>query len=227
LIADVIGRAAPDIVILQEATRADVVADLGARLSMRAVSADGQSLGFLSRIPIAHHAWHRPRISRHAFLEIQPADVDIRVFGLHLSAVHSAWTERRRTLELRALLRGIAAHQHGFHVLVGDFNTLAPGELLDVGQLPARLRALVWLSGGSIRWRTIRRVLDAGYLDAFRTLHPDAPGLTFPVWNPHVRLDYLFLPSNRRAALVASEVVSDGPVAEASDHLPLLTELAV
>jgi len=226
LIADVIGRAAPDIVILQEATRADVVADLGARLSMRAVSADGQSLGFLSRIPIAHHAWHRPRISRHAFLEIQPADVDIRVFGLHLSAVHSAWTERRRTLELRALLRGIAAHQHGFHVLVGDFNTLAPGELLDVGQLPARLRALVWLSGGSIRWRTIRRVLDAGYLDAFRTLHPDAPGLTFPVWNPHVRLDYLFLPSNRRAALVASEVVSDGPVAEASDHLPLLTELA-
>ena len=126
-----------------------------------------------------------------------------------------------------ALLRGIAAHQHGFHVLVGDFNTLAPGELLDVGQLPARLRALVWLSGGSIRWRTIRRVLDAGYLDAFRTLHPDAPGLTFPVWNPHVRLDYLFLPSNRRAALVASEVVSDGPVAEASDHLPLLTELAV
>jgi len=62
---------------------------------------------------------------------------------------------------------------------------------------------------------------------AFRTLHPDAPGLTFPVWNPHVRLDYLFLPSNRRAALVASEVVSDGPVAEASDHLPLLTELAV
>jgi exodeoxyribonuclease-3 len=227
LIADVIGRAAPDIVILQEATRADVVADLGARLSMRAVSADGQSRGFLSRIPIAHHAWHRPRISRHAFLEIQPADVDIRVFGLHLSAVHSAWTERRRTLELRALLRGIAAHQHGFHVLVGDFNTLAPGELLDVGQLPARLRALVWLSGGSIRWRTIRRVLDAGYLDAFRTLHPDAPGLTFPVWNPHVRLDYLFLPSNRRAALVASDVVSDGPVAEASDHLPLLTELAV
>jgi len=227
LIADVIGRTAPDIVILQEATRADVVADLGARLSMRAVSAEGQSLGFLSRIPIAHHAWHRPRISRHAFLEIQPADVDIRVFGLHLSAVHSAWTERRRTLELRALLRGIAAHQHGFHVLVGDFNTLAPGELLDVGQLPARLRALVWLSGGSIRWRTIRRVLDAGYLDAFRTLHPDAPGLTFPVWNPHVRLDYLFLPSNRRAALVASEVVSDGPVAEASDHLPLLTELAV
>jgi exodeoxyribonuclease-3 len=226
-IADVIANASPDIVILQEATRVDVVRDLGAQLSMHAVSAEGQSLAFLSRVPIAHHAWHRPRISRHAFLEIQPADTAFRIFGLHLSAVHSAWTERRRTLELRALLRGITAHQHGLHVLVGDFNTLAPGELLDVGQLPARLRALVWLSGGTIRFRTIRRVLDAGYLDAFRTLHPDAPGLTFPVWNPHVRLDYLFLPSSWRAALVASEVVLGGPVREASDHLPLLTELAI
>jgi len=226
-IADVIARASPDIVVLQEATRGDVVRDVGTRLSMQAVSEEGQSLAFLSRIPIAHHAWHRPRVSRHAFLEIQPAGATFRIFGLHLSAVHSAWTERRRTLELRALLRGIAAHQHGFHVLVGDFNTLAPGEVLEVRQLPARLRALVWLSGGTIRWRTIRRVLDAGYLDAFRTLHPDTPGLTFPVWNPHVRLDYLFLPSAWRAALVASEVVSDGPVREASDHLPLLTELAV
>jgi exodeoxyribonuclease-3 len=227
LIAEVVARAAPDIVILQEATQVDVVRELGTLLSMQAVSADGQSLAFLSRVGIAHYAWHRPRISRHAFLEIQPADSAFRIFGLHLSAVHAAWTERRRALELRALLRAIAAHQNGFHVLAGDFNTLAPGELLDTRQLPARLRALVWLSGGAIRYRTIRRVLDAGYLDAFRTLHPDAPGLTFPVWNPHVRLDYLFLPSTWRAALVSSEVVSDGPVREASDHLPLLTEVAI
>jgi endonuclease/exonuclease/phosphatase family metal-dependent hydrolase len=47
------------------------------------------------------------------------------------------------------------------------------------------------------------------------------------VWNPHVRLDYLFLPSAWRAALIASEVVMNGPVAQASDHLPLLTELLV
>jgi exodeoxyribonuclease-3 len=226
-IAEVIALASPDIVVLQEATHPGVVGELGVRLSMQAVAAEGQSLAFLSRIPIARHAWRRPRISRHAFLEIQPADMAFRIFGLHLSAVHAAWTERRRMLELRALLRGIAAHQHGFHVLVGDFNTLAPGELLDVRQLPGRLRALVWLSGGTIRFRTIRRVLDAGYVDAFRTLHPDAPGPTFPVWNPHVRLDYLFLPSAWRAALIASEVVMNGPVAQASDHLPQLTELLV
>jgi exodeoxyribonuclease-3 len=226
-IAEVVAQTSPDVIILQEATRPSVVADLGERLSMQAWSADGQSVAFLSRVPIAHHAWHRPRISRHAFLEVQPQGSEFRIFGLHLSAVHAAWTEHRRALELTALLRGIAAHQHGFHVLVGDFNTLAPGELLEIGRLPARLRALVWLSGGRIRSRTIRRVLDAGYVDAFRTLHPDAPGLTFPVWDPHVRLDYLFLPSTRRAALVSCEVVTSGPVRSASDHLPLLTELAV
>ena len=226
-IADVIAAASPDLVILQEATRASVVADIGARLSMQAAAADGQSLGFLSRVPIAQHAWYHPRVSRHAFLEVQPQGTEFRIFGLHLSAVHSAWTEHRRTLELGALLRAIATHQHGCHVLMGDFNTLAPGEYLDVRRLPARLRALVWLSGGRIRWRTIRRVLDAGYIDAFRALHPDAPGPTFPVWDPHIRLDYLFLPGAWRSALVSSEVITSGPVDQASDHLPLLTELSL
>jgi len=102
----------------------------------------------------------------------------IRLFGLHLSAVRAAWTERRRVFELRSLLRSIAEHQGGFHVLAGDFNTLAPGEDLDLKRLPPRLRPFVWLSGGRIRWRTIREVVAAGYVDAFRLRHPDDPGLT-------------------------------------------------
>ena len=109
----------------------------------------GNSLGFMSREPVASFGWHKPRISRHAFLEIQLPGSEVRVFGVHLSAVHAAWTERRRTLEFRALLKSIAQHQHGLHLLAGDFNTLAPGELLDLRKLPSRLRALVWLSGGS------------------------------------------------------------------------------
>ena len=35
------------------------------------------------------------------------------------------------------LLASIAGHQHGFHVLTGDFNTLAPGEMLERRLLPA------------------------------------------------------------------------------------------
>jgi exodeoxyribonuclease-3 len=225
-IGEVIAACEPHIVVLQEATDPSVVEALAQRLSMAWGARRGQSLAFLSRMPLEHHAWHRPRISRHAFVELQPEGVALRIFGVHLSAVHAAWTERRRALEFRALLRTIAAHQHGRHVIVGDFNTVAPGELLDVRQLPARLRALVWLSGGQIRYRTIKAVLEAGYADAFRGLHPDLPGATFPTWSPHVRLDYLFVPSAWAPDVRTCEVVTGGPARDASDHFALLTTIA-
>jgi exodeoxyribonuclease-3 len=179
----------------------------------------------MSRDPVMHAEWHKPRVSRHAFLEIVPAGNAWRVFGVHLSAVHAAWTERRRVFELRALLSSIAQHQHGPHALVGDFNTLAPGELLDVRKLPARLRALVWLSGGRIRWRTIQTILDAGYADAFRHLQPDLVGCTFPTWDPHVRLDYLFVPAVVVDRVARCQVLAADQAHAASDHFPLVAEL--
>src|SRR5262249_46876660 len=154
-----------------------------------------ESLGYLSRRPVAHAQWHRPRLSRHAFIELIPEGAALGIFGVPLSAVHAAWTERRRLSELRARLASIAAHQHGFHVLAGDFNTLAPGEDLDVRRLPPRLRPLVWLSGGRIKWVTIHTVVEAGDVDAFRTRHPGDPGMTMPSWDPHVRLHYAFVPT--------------------------------
>lgn len=227
-LAAVIRACEPDIVVLQEATDPAVVKRLASEAGMaQCGSRKGESLAFLSRLPVQHFAWYRPRISRHAFLEIQLAGTEVRVFGLHLSAVHAAWTERRRIMELRALLKAIARHQHGFHVLTGDFNTLAPGELLDFRKLPGRLRALVWLSGGSVRWRTIQIVLDAGYVDAYRMLHANVPGFTFPTWDPHVRLDYLFLPSRYLGQLQSCEIIDLPGARDASDHLPIMSVLQV
>ena len=117
--------------------------------------------------------------------------------------------------------------QPGPHALVGDFNTLAPGELLDIRELPQRLRALVWLSGGRVRWRTIQAVLDAGYVDVFRHLHPDRVGNSFPTWKPHARLDYLFVPGGFVASARACGVITDPPAAGASDHFPVRAELDV
>jgi endonuclease/exonuclease/phosphatase family metal-dependent hydrolase len=226
-LAAVIRVAAPDLVVLQEASKPAVVEQLARDTGMTQWGARaGHSLGFLSRIPI-DAAWHRPRVSRHAFLEITPAGTPWRVFGVHLSAVHAAWTERRRVYELRALLAAIGREQPGPHALVGDFNTLAPGELLDARKLPARLRALVWLSGGRIRWRTIQTVLDAGYVDAFRHCHPDLVGNTFPTWDPHVRLDYLFIPGGFIAGVRACDVLVRAEPKDASDHFPLCAELDV
>jgi exodeoxyribonuclease-3 len=225
-LAAVVRACEPDLVVLQEATDPHVVGRLADLTGMQQhASQQGQSLGFLSRQPVKGHGWHKPRISRHAFLEIELPAGPARVFGVHLSAVHAAWTERRRTEELRALLRAIREHQHGFHVLTGDFNTLAPGELLDFTKLPGRLRALVWLSGGTVRWRTIQMVLDAGYVDGYRLLHPDTPGLTFPTWDPHVRLDFLFVPNRYTGQLTSCEVMDVPGARDASDHLPVLSVL--
>jgi exodeoxyribonuclease-3 len=225
-LAQIINTCAPDLVLLQEATRPEVVEALASATGMPVWrSFARQSLAFLSRRPVAHAAWHRPRFSRHAFIEVIPRDVDLRVFGVHLSAVHAAWTERRRTVELRGLLRSIAQHQAGFHLLAGDFNTLAPGELLDVAALPRRLRALVWLSGGRIKWRTIQLVLDAGYVDAYRLRHLEEIGHTFPTWSPHVRLDYVFVPAQFADRVVACEVVRHADALRASDHFPVMASL--
>ncbi len=225
-IAAVVNSCDPDVVVFQEATRPDVIARLAGLCGMAESGTQrGTSLGYMSRHPTRHRAWHRPRFSRHAFLEIHPAGIDCRVFGVHLSAVHAAWTERRRVIELGNLLRTIERHDRGFHVLAGDFNTLAPGELLDIRKLPRRLRALVWFSGGRIRWRTIAVILTAGYVDGYRRLHPEDAGLTFPVWDPHVRLDYVFVPADEAARLVSCRVVRHDPAPAASDHFPLLAEL--
>ena len=226
-LAEVIAACRPDLVVFQEATRPDVIERLAGDCGMaESGSRPNMSLGFMSREKTAHHAWHRPLTSRHAFLEIRPSGADFRVFGVHLSAVHAAWTERRRAIELGSLLRSIDRHERGFHVLAGDFNTLAPGELLDVRKLPHRLRALVWMSGGRIRWRTIQIILNAGYADGFRGLHPDDPGLTFPVWDPHVRLDYVFVPADHAGKLRTCEVIRPPKATEASDHFPLLAEIS-
>ena len=224
----VIRDCAPDLVIFQEATKPAVVERLAEGAGMKFCgSRPRESLAFMSRLPIVHREWHRPRLSRHAFLEVVPEGDRVRVFGVHLSAVHAAWTERRRVQELRALVKSIEQHQHGFHVLAGDFNTLAPGELLDIRQLPHRLKALVWLSGGRIRWRTIQVILDARYRDVFRAVHPEQSGLTFPTWNPHVRLDYFFTPEACVKQAQECRVVDHAQVKAASDHFPLFAEFAL
>lgn len=225
-LASTINAALPDVVLLQEATRPSVVERLAKQTDMAQwATFHRQSLGFMSRQPVEHYEWHRPRFSRHAFLEVIPAGTRLRLFGVHLSAVHAAWTERRRVFEVRALLKSIARHQTGLHVLAGDFNTLAPGEILDQRRLPPRLRPFVWLSGGRIRWRTIQVILDAGYVDGFRVEHASEPGFSFPTWGPHLRLDYVFVPRAQAERLLKCELLCGREAEQASDHFPLVAEL--
>jgi endonuclease/exonuclease/phosphatase family metal-dependent hydrolase len=226
-IAAVVAGCAADLVVLQEASNPDVVQRVAERCGMPYfASRAGESVAFMSRLEIEHHAWYSPWPLRRAFLEIVPRGLSWCVFGVHLSAIHSNWTERRRVVELRTLLHGIRDHQHGPHVVVGDFNTLAPGEELDIAKLPYRFRAVVWVTGGRIRWQTIQLMLNAGYRDAWRSLHLEEPGYTFPTWDPHVRLDFAFVSAAGAPRVRSCEVRMEAPSARAaSDHFPLLTDI--
>ena len=229
-IAETIKAAEPDLVVFQEATHPEVIERVASTAGYPFWAARrNHSIGYLSRQEVEYHEWHYPAGARHSFLEIVPAGTEARVFGLHLSARFSRWDERRRAREIRSLLQGIKRHQDGLHVLVGDFNTLAPGEILEMDRLPAWIRALIWISGRKLQRETIQIVLDAGYSDAFRMLHPDDKGYTFPTWDPHVRLDYVFVPKVFKERLVDCEVITEPKerVRAASDHCPLIAQLKV
>jgi len=227
-LADVIRAAEPEVVLLQEATDPRVIEELAreTRLPHWGSQMD-YSMGFLTRVPVRHHQWHHPVNARHAFLELVLEGVDCRIFGLHLVAWFSKWTERKRAREIRALLEGIREHQHGFHLIAGDFNALAPGELLEVRKMPRWIRAMIWLSGRDISRETIQTMMDQDYVDAWRELHPNDPGFTFPTWDPHVRLDYVFVPRRDAHRVCVCEVVwtPEKLVREASDHAPMLVEV--
>jgi len=96
--------------------------------------------------------------------------------------------------------------------------------------MPAWIRGMIWLSGRDIARSTIEMMQSDGYVDAWRTMHADLesePGYTFPVWSPHVRLDYVFTPAAYASRVIGCEVRRTPDVARtASDHFPLMVEIS-
>jgi exodeoxyribonuclease-3 len=236
-IAAVIRAASPDVVALQEASDPVVVERIARLTGFRFYGSQwSHSTGFLSRVRVIEHGWRQPPRTRHALLEVSLADGFPRVFVLHLRAWFSKWSEQRRARELRGLLDGIKEqlieekHAFAFHLLAGDFNALAPGERFDPSPMPAWIRGMIWLSGRDIARSTIEMMQADGYVDAWRMVNSDHekdPGYTFPVWSPHVRLDYVFTPAEYASRFVACEVRQiPEEVRIASDHFPLLVEIS-
>jgi exodeoxyribonuclease-3 len=228
LLIEVIRATAPDIVLFQEAIYPDVIQQISESTKMPFWgSMRNHSNAFCSRIEIAHHEWHHPKGSRHSFLEILPKGTEARIFGVHLRAMFSKWGERRRVLEIQALLNGIKQHQEGFHVLTGDFNSVAPDESLNTEKMPHWIRLLVWLSGRDIQRDTVKLIQENGYLDGYRKLFTDEKGYTFPTRDPHLRFDYVFLPKQYIDNLIECRIVDHPSAIQASDHFPLLSRLNI
>jgi endonuclease/exonuclease/phosphatase family metal-dependent hydrolase len=226
-IAAVLHSTPADVVLLQEAVSPAVVERLARTCGFAHWDArPGYSLAVLSRAPLRACAWKRSFWARRAMLRLE-LDNGLVVVGVHLSAIHSNITEWRRVREVRSLLSFAAHDSERPLVIAGDFNTLAPGEVLDLARLPPRLRAVTWLTGRRIRWRIVGLMLEAGYVDAFRLLDTDGRGYSFPAADPHLRLDYAFVRSRDAASVRQCEVVRHDEAARASDHLPLRLSIDV
>jgi endonuclease/exonuclease/phosphatase family metal-dependent hydrolase len=224
LIAGVIAALDPDVVVLQEATEPDVVDWIGARTGLTTtVRRPDWSVAALTRLPLTVRAWHQPRPGR-GFLELDSPASPVRILGVHLTAGMTARGERVRLREAERLVALVGSPVKP-SVVVGDFNSIAPGDRVVVGGWPLWLRILLRVDGG-VRRDVLAFLERSGLVDTYRRLHPNEPGYSLPARDPSVRLDYL-LSTPDALPLVeacAPAIASDTPlVSRASDHLPLLS----
>jgi endonuclease/exonuclease/phosphatase family metal-dependent hydrolase len=95
-----------------------------------------------------------------------------------------------------------------------------------------RSRAVDRLLGATIERGTVARLLEAGYADCFRQLHPRAHGYTCATWMPAARVDYIFASPQMAGRLRLCEVVGsrrlpDREAGIASDHYPVVADFSV
>jgi endonuclease/exonuclease/phosphatase family metal-dependent hydrolase len=143
----IISSAHPDIVGLVEATDARVVEGLADQLGMQHKMSGNPEhrqdwqIAVLSRLPILRtHAHVRPGILTKPLLEVCIEEKDgheLTVFVTHLAA---SFYEGRggnsiRRHEVQEILHIMAAKRGKPHLLIGDFNTIAPGDRLKASVL--------------------------------------------------------------------------------------------
>jgi endonuclease/exonuclease/phosphatase family metal-dependent hydrolase len=151
-ITKIISSAHPDIVGLVEATNPRVVEELANRLGMQhrmsRYPEDRQDWhsALLSRLPIVRTYSHvRRGILTHPLLEVcveEESGQVLTVFVTHLTAAFSNGRggDSIRRREVQEILRIMETKRGTPHLLMGDFNSIAPGDRLKAGTL---LRYLV------------------------------------------------------------------------------------
>ena len=197
----------PDVVALQEANDRHAVEHLAASLEMQLVYGEANTeyaVAWLSRLPIAHSENHRLPVLEKTLLEVEVGGR--RLFTTHLSAGRTPADEPRRIAEAEAIVSAMGA---GADVLVGDLNAVHPRD--EVGSPPPEQEL------EHVSRRPVELVLEAGFVDSFRELHPVDRGWTYVAWQPWARLDYVFARELPRSC----EVVES----DASDHFALVAEL--
>lgn len=240
--ADLLGRVIeqqnPDVVGLVEAEDASVVTALANRLGMDFIRAEGNKSGsasaLLSRFPICqsiNHAPQHPALTK-SLLEatiVDPSGTEWILGVLHLHARAAEADEDVREREIAQVLEIFRPHRESNrpHVLMGDFNANAPYQSIEPSLCKMSTRKAWYANGGKLPRRAIARVIEAGYSDSLRVVHPlmaETAG-SFSTESPGQRVDYLFTFGIDAARFKQGRVIYDEPAKDASDHYPIFCEL--
>lgn len=244
-VTEVISAAGADIVGLNEVFHPDrsgegtPLAELAARLGMRYVFGPARPApdapshppygnALLSRWPIrafaAHHLAPETPYGRRGLLEARVALSDARTLTVYVTHLDHR-SEDTRLAQWAAAVTWLLRDRGRPHLLIGDFNALAETDYADAAaqeRLLAYQRAQGWPDP---RFDLVAQVLKAGYLDA--QVHAVAgPAPSFPAVAPERRIDYIFLPQVLADALRSCEPVASPAARAASDHLPVVADLA-
>lgn len=151
-LTQIIKSTQPDIVGLTEANDPRIVAEIAQRLEMQhCLPAHGQhpqhwKIAILTRLPIVRTQAHIcPAIFTEPVLEVCVEETNghqLTVFVTHLTAAFNQLRagDHIRQREVQQLLKIMTAQRGTPHLLIGDFNVLAPGDHLQASEL---LRYLV------------------------------------------------------------------------------------
>jgi exodeoxyribonuclease III len=229
LIARVIQRYQPDAVALLEANSQSNVEALAQQLGMEVAFGKANSefhIAWLSRFPILCAENHRLPVLEKTLLEIDLnwEGTELALFATHLRAGRLQEHDHYRAMEMQAILGLLRSLDRQPHVLVGDLNTVHPA---DIPNFPVDAETPVEGKEQNtpiFPRQVIPFLLEAGYIDCYRTLHPMTPGYTYPVPVPWLRIDYIFAAPTLAGRLQACDVATGAEAETASDHFPVWAE---
>jgi exodeoxyribonuclease III len=232
LIASVIQQQQPDVVALQEARSRSNAEALAHQLGMSLTFGEADNTNkdhvvWLSRLPVLHAENHPFPIFAKTFLEIEVLwkGMPLALFTTHLKAGQDLEGEQRRIAEMKAILQLLQAHQNQLQVLVGDFNTLHPTDHPDISAYVAVLKARGEAAPTpQFPRKVIPLLLEKGYVDCYRALHPTTPQASSYTSHQALRVDYIFASSQLAERLSACDIIREGDAQRASDHFPLWAE---
>ncbi len=239
-VVEVIEGSGADIVLMQETYGSGprVAGRLGFDYFLRS-----SNLSILSRFPIrnVHRLYQGFRFGG-ATIELRPG-TEIEAYSLwinYLPDVGKALTEgataeqlvledaKTRGAEIDAILRELLAHLDGSpHVPVlvgGDFNS---GSHLDWTEQAAELDSH---HGHVVPWPVSRSMAAGGFVDTFRTIHPDPVADVGNTWSPEFRdshpdrIDYVYARAGDWR-VIGSRVLAEHSRGWPSDHAAVLSTL--